>query len=64
VVAEDKYAIALGVVCVVLLAVGALGARRLATASPRIVRLVFPIVALSTFAVFAAFVLIARANAH
>jgi ATP/ADP translocase len=61
---EDKYAIALGVLCVVLLMSGTVFARVLSQASPRVVRIVFPVAALTTGLLFAGFVLIARLNAH
>ena len=62
--AEDKYAIALGVLSIVLLAGGTVGARVLSQSSPRIVRIVWPIVGVATLAIFGSFVFIARMNAH
>jgi hypothetical protein len=59
---EDKFAIALGVFCVLLLAVGTLVAKVLSTAPPKVIRAVWPIVAALTGAMFAAFVYIARFN--
>ena len=61
---EDKYAVALGVISVLLLVAGTLGARVLSQASPRIIRIVWPIVAVVTLGVFGTFVFIARLNAH
>ncbi len=61
---EDKYAIALAVLCVGLLLFGTIGARFLSRATPRIVRIVWPVVALTTGLTFAVFVFIARLNAH
>jgi hypothetical protein len=61
---EDQYAIALGVLCVLLLAVGTLGARRLSHASARVVRVAWPVTAVTTAAIFAIFVFIARNYAH
>lgn len=57
---EDKYLIALAVICVLLLAGGSLLASRLAAAPPRTIRTVWPIVAVLTAALFAGFVFIAR----
>lgn len=57
---EDKYLIALAVICVALLGGGALFASRLAAAPPRTIRTVWPIAALLTAALFAGFVFIAR----
>lgn len=62
--AEDKYAIALGVLCVVLLVVGTIAARSMSRMNPRALRIVWPVVAMGTAAVFAVFVFIARTNAR
>jgi hypothetical protein len=59
---EDKFAIALGVVCVLLLVVGTGVAKVLSTAPPRVMRTVWPIAAALTGAMFATFVYIARYN--
>jgi drug/metabolite transporter (DMT)-like permease len=59
---EGKYAIALGVLSIVLWAGGALIGKRLAGAPPRVIRTVLPVVAMVTLACFAVFVAIARHN--
>ena len=59
---EDKYAIALGIFCVLLLTTGTLVAKVLSTAPPRVMRAVWPVVAALTGAAFATFVFIARTN--
>jgi hypothetical protein len=57
---EEKYAVALGVLSVILLIAGALVGRYFRTAPPRIVRVVFPVAAVVTLACYAIFVFIAR----
>lgn len=59
---EEKYAIALGVLSVLLWGGGWILGKRLAGAPPRVIRTVFPIVAMLTMACFAVFVAIARYN--
>jgi hypothetical protein len=59
---EEKYAIALGVLSVIVLGAGWLVGLYFRTASGRIVRTVFPVAALATAACFAIFVYVARAN--
>jgi len=59
---EEQYAIALGILSVVLLGAGALLGAYLRKAPPRIVRQVFPAAALLTLGAFAVFVFIARAH--
>ena len=59
---EEKYAIALGVLSIILLGVGTLLGVYLRKAPPRIVRQVFPAAALLTLGAFAVFVFIARAH--
>ena len=59
---EEKYAIALGVLSIVLWGSGWIIGKRLAGAPPRVIRTVLPIMALLTMACFAVFVAIARAN--
>ena len=57
---EEKYAIGLGVLSIVLLIVGTLLGRALAHAPARVTRTVFPIAAVLTLASFFVFVAIAR----
>jgi drug/metabolite transporter (DMT)-like permease len=57
---EEKYAIALGILSILLWAGGTVLARSLAHAPARIVRTVVPIAALLTLACYAVFVAIAR----
>jgi hypothetical protein len=59
---EEKYAIGLGVLSVVLLVVGAVLGRALSHAPARVTRTVFPIAAACTLAAFGIFVVIARAH--
>jgi len=59
---EEKYAVALGVLSIVILGAGWLLGLYFRTAPPRIVRVVFPIAALLTLGAFAAFVMVARYN--
>lgn len=59
---EEKYAIALGVLSIVLWGMGWLIAKRLAGAPPRVIRTVLPVLAMTTMACFAVFVAIARHN--
>jgi hypothetical protein len=61
---EDKYVIALAVLCVLILVGGTVLAHFLSKASPRVVRIAWPVTALATGAIFATFALIARTNAH
>ena len=57
---EEKSAIALGVLSVILLIVGTGIGLWFRTAPARVVRTVFPIAALLTLGAFAAFVFVAR----
>ena len=57
---EEKYAIALGVLSVILLVGGTVLGLWLRHAPARVVRTVFPVAALVTLASFATFVFIAR----
>jgi uncharacterized protein HemY len=57
---EEKYAVALGVLSVLLLIAGTLLGLWLRHAPARVVRTVFPLAALMTLASFAIFVFIAR----
>jgi len=59
---EEKYAIALGILSIVLWAGGWLIGKRLAGAPPRVIRTVLPVLAMITMACFAVFVAIARHN--
>ena len=59
---EEKYAIALGILSVVLWGGGWVLGKRLAGAPPRVIRTVLPIVAMFTMACFAVFVAVARYN--
>jgi drug/metabolite transporter (DMT)-like permease len=59
---EEKYAIALGILSIVLWAGGWVIGKRLAGAPPRVIRTVMPIMAMLTMACFAVFVAIARHN--
>jgi hypothetical protein len=59
---EDKFAVALGGFCVVLLAVGTVVAKVLSTAPPKVMRTMWPVAAAVTGAMFAAFVYAARYN--
>ena len=59
---EEKYAIALGVLSILLLIVGTVLGRVLAHAPARVTRTVFPIAAVATLASFFIFVAIARAH--
>jgi len=59
---EEKYAIALGILSIVLWGGGWVLGKRLAGAPPRVIRTVLPIMALITMASFAVFVAIARHN--
>ena len=61
---EEKYAIALGILSVVLWAGGWVLGHRLAGAPPRVIRTVVPIAAMLTMACFAVFVAVARYNVH
>lgn len=58
---EEQYAIALGVLSIVLWGGGWIIARRLAAGPPRMFRTMVPIIAVVTLACFALFVAIARA---
>ena len=57
---EEKYAIGLGVLSIILLIGGTAVGAYLRNAPARIVRTVFPIAALLTLASFAVFVFVAR----
>jgi hypothetical protein len=59
---EEKYAIALGVLSIVLWAGGAVLGKMLANAPARVVRTVLPVAALLTLTSFAVFVAVARYN--
>ena len=59
---EEKYAIALGILSIVLWGGGWVIGKRLAGAPPRVIRTVLPIMAMVTMACFALFVAIARHN--
>ena len=59
---EEKYAIALGVLSIVLWGAGTVIAGPLSKAPARVIRLVVPLVGLLTLACFAAFVAVARYN--
>jgi drug/metabolite transporter (DMT)-like permease len=59
---EEKYAIALGVLSLLLWGGGWVLGKRLAGAPPRVIRTVLPIVAMLTLACFAVFVAVARHN--
>lgn len=59
---EEKYAIALGVLSIVLWAGGWVLGKKIAGAPPRVIRTVMPIAAMFTFACFAVFVAVARYN--
>jgi hypothetical protein len=57
---EEKYAIALGVLSIVILIVGTGVGLYFRHAPARVVRTVFPVAALATLAAFAIFVFLAR----
>jgi uncharacterized protein HemY len=59
---EEKWALGLAALSVLLLIVGVVLGKVLANAPGRVVRTVFPIAALVTLGCFAVFVLIARTN--
>lgn len=59
---EDQFAIALGIFCIALLMAGTLVAKRLSSAPPRVIRAVWPVVAMLTGGAFATFVFIARST--
>jgi hypothetical protein len=59
---EEKYAIALGVLSVILLIVGTVLGLWFRNAPARIVRTVFPLAAVGTLGAFALFVYIARVH--
>ena len=59
---EEKYAIGLGVLSIVLWAAGTVLGKVLANAPGRVTRTVLPIAAVLTLASFAIFVMIARHN--
>lgn len=58
--AETVSSLALLVLCLVVLGGGTLIATRLSRAAPQTIRVVFPLVALATFAAFATLVFISR----
>jgi len=62
--AEDKYAIALAVLSIAIWGGGTILARWLSRSNPRIIRVVWPVVAVATLMLYAGFVLIARVSAH
>jgi drug/metabolite transporter (DMT)-like permease len=57
---EEQYAVALGVLSIVLWAGGWLFARRIASAPPRVMRTIVPILFALTLGIFGTFVAIAR----
>lgn len=57
---EEQYAVALGVLSVILLVAGAVLGLYFRNAPARVVRAVFPVAALATGAVYAVFVFVAR----
>lgn len=59
---EEKYAVALGVLSILLWGGGWLLGLFFRTAPARVVRVVFPIAAATTLGCFAAFVWVARAH--
>jgi hypothetical protein len=59
---EEKYAVALGVLSILLWGGGWVLGLFFRTAPARVVRVVFPIAALATLGCFAAFVWVARAH--
>ena len=61
---EEKYAIALGAISLVLWAASFPFGKALSDAPARVIRTVFPIVAVLTLVMFGVFVAIARHNAH
>lgn len=61
---EEKYAIALGVMSLILLALSVVLGKALATAPPRVTRTVMPIAAVVTLAAYFVIVAIARHHVH
>jgi hypothetical protein len=59
---ETKFVLVLAVFSVLLLIVGSLFARRLASAPPRVIRTVWPVAAAVTGACYATLVFIARSH--
>ena len=59
---EEKYAIGLGALSILLLIIGTVLGRALANAPARVTRTVFPIAAACTLAAFGIFVVIARTH--
>lgn len=59
---EEQYAVALGVLSVILLIAGTVVGRYFRDAPARVVRVVFPVAALTTGAIYAIFVFVARLN--
>ncbi|HEU5035118.1 MAG TPA: hypothetical protein VFT62_10235 [Mycobacteriales bacterium] len=59
---EEKYAVALAVICVILWAASFVIGKALGSAPPRVTRTLVPVLALVTMAIFATFVAIARFN--
>jgi len=59
---EEKYAIALGILSILLWAGGWVLGKKIADAPPRVIRVVMPIAAMLTMACFAVFVAVARYN--
>ncbi|HTR68790.1 MAG TPA: hypothetical protein VMH41_01005 [Mycobacteriales bacterium] len=59
---ETKWVLGLSAFCAVLLVVGTIVARSLSTAPPRVIRVVWPVVALITFACYAILIYLARTH--
>jgi hypothetical protein len=59
---ETKYVFVLAGFCVVLMIVGTFAAKVLSTSPPRVMRVVFPVIAGLTLAAFATLTYIARAH--
>jgi len=59
---EEQYAVALGILSVIILGAGTVIGLYFRTAPPKIVRQVFPVAAVLTLAAFAIFVFIARVH--
>ena len=59
---EEKYAIALGILSILLWGGGWILGKVIADAPPRVIRTVMPIAAMLTMACFAVFVAVARYN--
>jgi hypothetical protein len=61
---EEQYAIALGVMSLVLLGISVVLGKALATAPPRVTRTVLPLAAVLTLTAYFVFVAIARHDVH